>query len=290
MLIKSTKSVSFLTLAINFNFNPQEMRFSNHLKQRLLDNYGPYALVTGASSGIGKELAKKLAEAGFHVILNGRNKFALDNLALELEEEWGIVTDIVVADISSVESISRLIDSLGDLPIGLFVASAGFGTSGEFIKADMEQELKMLHVNNLALMMLTHHFARKFAENKRGGIILMSSIVGFQGVPNSSHYAATKSYVQSLGEGLYHELKPYKVDVLAAAPGPVNSGFAAVANMKMGNALTPEDISVPILKALGKKSTVFPGTLTKILILGLRTVPRWGKIRIMKKVMGGMTS
>ena len=265
------------------------MKFSNHTKQRLLDNYGPWALVTGASSGIGKELSRKLAEAGFNLILNGRNQFALDNLSLELEDQWGIVTDIVAADISSVESITQLIDTLGDLPIGLFVASAGFGTSGEYIKADLEEEIKMLQVNNLALMMLTHHFARKFAENKRGGIILMTSIVGFQGVPNSAHYSATKAYVQSLGEGLYHELKPYKVDVLAAAPGPVNSGFAKVANMQMGNALTPEDVAVPILKALGKKSTVFPGTLTKVLILGLRMVPRWGKIRIMKMVMGGMT-
>ncbi len=117
----------------------------------------------------------------------------------------------------------------------------------------------------------------------------MSSIVGFQGTPNAANYGATKAYVQSLGEGLYHELKPYGVDVLAAAPGPVNSGFAEVANMQMGSALEPSQVGLPILKALGKKSTVFPGGLTKLLMFGLRMVPRWGKIQIMKGVMGGMT-
>lgn len=265
------------------------MRFSNHLKQKLLDKYGPWALVTGASSGIGKELSKCLAEAGFNLVLHGRNTQALNHLSPELEDQWGIVTDIIIADVSSTSSVIGLIESLGDLPIGLFVASAGFGTSGTFVQGDIETEIQMLQVNNLALMMLTHHFARRFAQKGGGGIVLMSSIVGFQGVPNAAHYSATKAYVQSLGEGLYHELKPYGVDVLAAAPGPVASGFAHTANMQMANALRPKEVAVPILKALGRKSTVFPGRLTKILILGLRTVPRWGKIRIMKMVMGGMT-
>ncbi|MEL6917200.1 MAG: SDR family NAD(P)-dependent oxidoreductase [Bacteroidota bacterium] len=189
----------------------------------------------------------------------------------------------------SVEGVNSLTKVTDELPIGLFIASAGFGTSGLFVKGNLEAELEMARVNCLTLMMLSHYFGRKFAAQKKGGIILMSSIVGFQGVPNAAHYAATKAYVQSLAEGLYHELKPYGVDVLAAAPGPVNSGFAHRAKMQMGNALRPSDIAVPILRALGKKSTVFPGGLTKLLMLGLRTVPRWGKIQIMKMVMGGMT-
>jgi len=175
------------------------------------------------------------------------------------------------------------------MDIGLLVAAAGFGTSGEFLKGQLESEIQMLDVNCQAVLVLTHHFARLFAAQKRGGIILLSSMVGFQGVPFAAHYAATKAYVQSLGEALSLELKPHGVDVLAAAPGPVRSGFADHANMQMGKVLTPEDVGIPILKALGRRTTVLPGFLTKFLVGSLRTLPRWGKIRVMRAVMGGMT-
>jgi short-subunit dehydrogenase len=117
----------------------------------------------------------------------------------------------------------------------------------------------------------------------------MSSMVAFQGVPYSANYAATKAYVQSLAEALAEELKPYGVDVLAAAPGPVASGFGQRANIKMNMSLTPQQVGIPILKALGRKTTVLLGFLTKFLVYSLRTVPRWGKVKIMKLVMGGMT-
>jgi hypothetical protein len=147
----------------------------------------------------------------------------------------------------------------------------------------------MLRVNSEALLKLTHYYSQLFSRQKHGGIILLSSIVSFQGVPYAANYAASKAYVQSLGEALAIELKPYGVDVLAAAPAPVVSGFGDRANMEMGKALTPQQIGVPILKALGRRSTVLPGFLSKLLTYSLRTVPRWGKVRIMKIVMGGMT-
>ena len=147
----------------------------------------------------------------------------------------------------------------------------------------------MLAVNCGALFALTHHYSKTMARRKQGGIVLLSSMVGFQGVPNAAHYAATKAYVQSLGEALYYELKPHGVDVLAAAPGPVNTNFGERADLEMGKALSPADVAVPILKALGRRSTVLPGLLTKVLVGSLRTLPRWGKIRVMKMVMGGMT-
>jgi short-subunit dehydrogenase len=134
------------------------------------------------------------------------------------------------------------------------------------------------------LLALTHHFGREFAEQKRGGIILMSSMLAFQGTPYAANYAATKAYVQTPAEGIAIELKPQGVDVLAAAPGPVESGFSERANVKMAQ------VGVPILKALGRSTTVLPGLLTKILVYSLRTVPRWAKVRIMEKVMGGMTA
>ena len=107
-----------------------------------------------------------------------------------------------------------------DLDVGLLVAAAGFGTSGPFLDSDLTQELEMLDVNCRALLSQSLHFGRRFAERGRGGLILLASLVGFQGAPFSANYAATKAYVQSLAEALHVELALRGVDVLASAPGP----------------------------------------------------------------------
>ncbi|MEM6377378.1 MAG: SDR family NAD(P)-dependent oxidoreductase [Bacteroidota bacterium] len=258
-----------------------------------LNTYGSWALVTGASSGIGKALAEKVAESGLNLVLVGRknasSKNTVEAVAAFLEANYGVRTKIIYADLSGSKDVEHLLHEVERLDIGLFIASAGFGTSGELIKSSLSDELNMLDVNCKALLILTHHFAKSFAARGKGGIILLSSMVAFQGVPYAGHYAATKAYVQSLGEALAHELRPLNVDVLAAAPGPVSTGFESRANMKMGKTLKPEEISTEILMALGKKDTILPGWLTKVLVTGLRTVPRWGKVIIMKMVMGGMT-
>ena len=120
--------------------------------------------------------------------------------------------------------------------------------------------------------------------------MLLSSIVAFQGTPKSAHYAATKAYVQTLAEGLRAELKGSGVDVLAVAPGPVATGFAARANLKMANAMTPGVIAVESLKLLGRTTTARPGFLSKVLGYSLATTPRWGRVKIMNAVMSGMTA
>ena len=266
------------------------MSFSNKEKTRSSSKYGPWALITRASSGIGKELAIRLAEAGMHLVIIARNEDRLIQLSDELSEQFGVEVISITADLANEREVQQVIQRTQNLEIGLFIASAGFGTSGSFLTTSVHEEVNMLRVNIEALLTLTHHFSQRFAQQKRGGMILMSSMVGFQGVPFAANYAASKAYVQSLAEALGEELKPLGVDVLAAAPGPVRSGFGQRANMKMDAALTPEQVALPILKALGRKRTVLPGLLTKVLVYSLRTVPRWGKVKIMEKVMGGMTS
>lgn len=266
------------------------MKLSSEEKLRLKTSYGPWALITGASSGIGLELAMQLAGSGLNIMLHGRRALALQKIAQELKEQYAIQTEIVSADLATDDGVQELLQGTEKKAIGLVVASAGFGTSGLFYKANLADEVNMLRVNCEATMLLVHHFSNQFIKQKRGGFILLSSMVGFQGVPFAAHYAATKAYVQSLGEALAVELKPYGVDVLTAAPGPVSSGFEARANMKMNMAMQPEQVAIPMLKALGRKSTVLPGFLTKFLVGSLRTVPRWAKVRIMQKVMGGMTA
>jgi len=265
------------------------MELSKSAKERLKRNYGPWALITGSSSGIGQELAEQIAASGLNVILHGRNIGRLEVLADELVMKHKIQTRIIASDVAKEEEVGAIFHKVEDLDVNLVVISAGFGTSGLFHQSSLEQEVSMLRVNCEALLRVAHHFSAKFAEKKKGGIVLLSSLVAFQGVPYAAHYAATKAYVQSFGEALAEELRPFGVDVLCAAPGPVASGFGERAEMKMGMVLTPQQIGIPILEALGKKTTVLPGFLTKFLVGSLRTVPRSFKVKIMKKIMGGMT-
>lgn len=265
------------------------MQLSNNEKQRLKTKYGEWAIITGASSGIGLEIATQLATAGFNLVINSRHLNKLQEVEKQLKAISNIEIKIVASDVSELGGIDKIIQSTQGLNVGLVVASAGYGTSGNFVDNSLHSEINMLRLNCEALLSLTHYYSQKFVLQKRGGIILMSSIVAFQGTPYSANYAATKAYVQTLAEGIAVELKPFGVDVLAAAPGPVESGFSQRANMKMSMSTTPSQIGVPILKALGRKTTVFPGILTKLLVYSLKIVPRWVKVKIMGKVMGNMT-
>ncbi|MEM9983511.1 MAG: SDR family oxidoreductase [Bacteroidota bacterium] len=265
------------------------MQLSNQEAKRLRARYGEWVLVTGASSGIGQELAKQFASTGFKVIITGRREAVLEELATQWFMQYQAEVVPLVGDLSSPEQVQALIEATRHLPIGIAVLNAGFGTSGPFLEADLETEQNMLALNCGAVLTLSHHFAARMSQVGKGSLVLMSSMVAFQGVPRAAHYAATKAYVQTLGEALALELKGKGVDVLCAAPGPVASGFSARADMQMGRTLSPEQVGVPIIRAIGRRSTTLPGFLTKFLVYNLRLLPRWTKVRIMGQVMGGFT-
>lgn len=258
-------------------------------RERLRRRYGPWAVVTGASDGIGRDMAVRLAEAGLSLVLVARRRDRLEALASELAARHGTAARVVAADLGTDEGVRAVEEGAAGLDVGLMVAAAGFGTAGSFLAADPAREADMLAVNCRAVLALSHHFGRRFAARGRGGMVLLGSVVGFQGVPHAAHYAATKAYVQSLAEGLHVELAPLGVDVLAAAPGPVNSGFAARAGMRMGAALDPSQVGQATLDALGRRTTVVPGLLSKVLTYSLATLPRFLRVRVMSRVMGGMT-
>jgi len=265
---------------------------STHLqsRERWRAKYGPWTLVTGASEGIGREMARRVAAAGLHLVLVARREEALHLLAAELTAEYGIETRVLVADLAREEGVAAVLTGSADLDVGLLIAAAGFGSSGRFIDASLPDELAMLDVNCRALLALTFHFGRRFADRGRGGLVLMSSVVAFQGVPKAAHYAATKAYVQTLAEALHVELAPLGVDVVASAPGPVHSGFAARAGMRLGLALTPSDVAQATLDALGRRATVHPGWLSKLLAYSLAPLPRSARVRVMGRVMAGIAA
>jgi short-subunit dehydrogenase len=258
-------------------------------QERFLGRYGPWAVVTGASSGIGREIARGLAAAGMNLVLVARRRDVLERLASDIGVHREGKIRVIAADLASRSALETVEEATQDLDVGLLVAAAGFGTSGPFLNSSLEEELEMLDVNCRAPLRMALHFGRRFARRGRGGIVLMSSIVGFQGTPNAAHYAATKAYVQTLAEALHVELAPVGVDVLASAPGPTDSGFAARARMQMGVALEPEDVARSTLRSLGHTSTVLPGALSKLLAYSLVPLPQWARVRIMGRVMSSMT-
>jgi len=266
------------------------MKIDKRTIQRLKMTYGDWALVTGASSGIGKELAYLLAASGFKLVITGRNEKLLHVLGTECFDKFGVETIPIPGDLSNRNEVETLLSETAHLPIGIAILNAGFGSSGNLVEADIEREMDMIDLNCKSVLQMSHYFANKMIiESRRGAIVLLSSIVAFQGVPKAANYAASKAYVQSLAEGLAKELKPAGIDVMSAAPGPVKTGFSERADMKMGTALSPKQVAVPIIKAIGRRSSVFPGFLTKLLAYNLRLLPRWGKIRVMEKVMAGFT-
>jgi uncharacterized protein len=259
-------------------------------QERLKAKYGPWAVVTGASSGIGREIALQLAASGLNVVLVARSLDVLEHLAADLRARYGVQAQVLTTDFALEAAVDTVLSATHGLDVGLLVAAAGFGTSGLFLDASLDQELEMLNVNCRALLALSWHFGRRFAARRQGGLVLMSSLLGFQGTPYAAHYAATKAYVQSLAEALHEELAPLGVDVLASAPGPTNSGFAARADMQMGMALNPAEVAESTLEALGHGSTVLPGFLSKLLTYSLAPLPRWARVQIMGRVMASMTT
>lgn len=265
---------------------------SDARNSRLVRVYGPWALVPGASDGIGRACAAALAAAGFNLILVARREAVLAALADELSRRHAIACCVVAADLGEAAGVANVAAAAAAQDVGLAVLAAGFGTSGNFIESDISAELAMIDVNCRAVTALSHALARQMRTRRAGrrsGLMLFSSLVGFQGVPRAANYAATKGFVQVLAEGLRLELAVHGIDVLAVAPGPINSGFAARAGMTMGLAQTPDVVANGALAALGRTGTVRPGWLSKGLEAALAPLPRRARSRIMQQVMAGMT-
>jgi short-subunit dehydrogenase len=238
-------------------------------KSTFLKKYGTWAIVTGATDGLGKQFAMQLASIGFNLVVVARRKNLLDGLSKELNASYKVDCISIDLDLSTNDAVTALYEKTSHLDIGLIVAAAGFGTSTNLIDADIKVEKQLIDLNCRSLMEMSHIYGKKFATQKKGGMILISSLLGFHGAFGTANYAASKAYVQALGEALYFELRKYNVDVLTVAPGPINTGFAAAAGMEFSMALKPENVAKQSLAALGKKITLLPGFLTKFLYLSL---------------------
>ncbi len=260
------------------------------MKREYVESYGPWALVTGASSGIGKAFAYELARQGLNLILVARTRATLEAIALDLHSAYAVKTTTIDADLGDEAGVETVLKRMKDHEIGLYIGAAGFGSSGQFVDLAVAEEAEMIQVNCSAAVEISHAVANQMRERGRGGIVLFASLLGWQGVPLSATYSATKAFIQSFAEAIRVELKESNIDVLSVAPGPVLTGFDRRASMKYGRGVTPEQVASESLRALGKKTTVVPGSLSKILTYSLFTAPRSLRIQIMRQITVGLSN
>lgn len=252
--------------------------------------YGRLALVTGASDGIGRETALALAERGFDLALVARDAARLRTLAETVGSRFSVEARIIAADLATDDGQAAVLDLIASTRPGIAVLAAGFGSAGDFADLDPDEEAAMLTVNCGAVLRQTHALIQGMRTRGAGQIVLFGSLVGFQGCARSANYAATKAYVQTLAEGLAVELAPHGIKVLSVAPGPVASGFARRAGMRMSATSSSREVARGIIRALGSSGTIRPGFLSKVLGLSLATAPRVLRVKIMSGIMTGMAS
>ena len=158
-----------------------------------LHDYGPWGFVTGGTEGMGRAIAVELGRAGFNLVLVARRTEALENVANSLTDQFRVETVCLAEDLADPTAVGRIAERTEHLNIGLAVMAAGFGSVGEFVDSDLDTELDMIVVNVSAVTALAHVFARRLVARGRGGMVLFSSIVGWQGTPLQANYAATKA-------------------------------------------------------------------------------------------------
>jgi len=252
--------------------------------RNLKKNYDGWALVTGASSGIGKEFVYKLAEQGFNIVLVARSDSELQRISQELMIKYEIRTRVVLADLAKLGSVQAIYDAVVDLDIGLLIPAAGVDEMGLFLEKDYASLQSMMRLNIHAPTELVHMFGKKMEQKKSSGIILVASLFAYQGIPHFATYAATKAYILTLGEALTVEMGKKGIDVLTLSPGLTATPFAA--GLKLNAKLLPMIPQKPStvakigLRNIGKKATVVSGFINKFYAWENRLIPRSWPVKL----------
>lgn len=226
--------------------------------------FGPWALITGASSGIGLEFARQLAVAGLNLILVARRQNLLEEIGKDLVDKYGIRYKAVDADLSKESSIDKIVEATKDLEIGLLISNAGTGRVGRFFSFDVAEHKYIVHLNAVSHLSLTHHFGGEMAKRRRGGVLLTGAMGASDGVPYMSNEAGTKGYIQSLGQSLHTEFKEFGLHLTVLVTTPTETPvFYKLGFTKSNTPVQPISVEQCVresLIALGRnKMTVVPG-------------------------------
>ncbi|MFV2011011.1 MULTISPECIES: SDR family NAD(P)-dependent oxidoreductase [unclassified Micromonospora] len=251
-------------------------------------SYGPWALITGASSGIGEAFAEYLAAAGLHLVLAARSTDRLEILATALTRAHGISCRVVTVDFGRTEAAVELVDATADLDVGLLVSNAGTGQPGPLLDQDLGDLHRRLTVNATTHLDLTHAFGRRFVARGRGGIILVSSLGAVHGLPNMAHESAAKAYVLNLGEALHHELAAAGVAVTVLLPGNVDTPIIdALGIDRAAMPIRPQPVQNAVRESVAAflrgRPTHIPGRSMRIMT---RLLPRTRSIRLNGRMLG----
>ena len=243
---------------------------------------GKWALVTGASSGLGVDFARELAERGCSVILTARRKDRLEDLAGELRETHGVEVEVISVDLGLRSGPESLFQAIAErnLEVSILVNNAGFGVFGDYLEIPLERETAMLDLDIVALVRLTRLFAGPMVERGWGRILQVASVAAFQATPGYAAYAAAKAFVLLFGEAVHHELKGTGVTCTVVSPGVTATEFLDVAGQKptwyqrrvmMESA---EVARIGIRAMLKGRSSVVAGRLNAIAAWSIRLTPR----------------
>ncbi|BAZ67510.1 MAG: SDR family oxidoreductase [Pelatocladus maniniholoensis HA4357-MV3] len=251
------------------------------------------ALITGASGGIGKAFAEELAARNHNLVLVARSENKLNELAKQLYQKCQVQVDVIAKDLTEIGATNSVFEFTKQkgLTIDLLINNAGFGDYGDFAETDEERQIKMLQLNILALVDLTHKYLPLMRERRSGSIINVSSIAAFQPIPYLSVYSASKAFVRNFSEALWAENRQYGVRVLVSCPGPTETNFftqakfpPALAN-KTNQISTPEEVVKETLKALEREDStvVIGGFSTHFITKVAGLVPRETLLNLLEK-------
>jgi uncharacterized protein len=247
------------------------------------ERYGPWALVAGASAGLGEAFARALAARGVHLLLLARRQEALLALATDIRAKYGVDVRTEAVDLGRADVLERATRLAEGTEVGLLVYNAAYSVIGNFLEHPLEEQLRVIDVNCRAPLALAHHFGRAMAARRRGGVVLMTSLAGSQGGPLLASYAASKAFNLVLAEGLWAELRPLGVDVVACRAGATRTpGYASSQPKKSIRLMEAAPVVEQTLHALGRTSSLVPGLLNRLAaFLLVRLFPRRTAILIM---------
>jgi uncharacterized protein len=252
---------------------------------------GKWALVTGASAGIGLALAEQLAAGGAHLVLTARRTERLQKLAADLSAKHGIKAEVFAADLVRPEAPAEILAFTKGkrIEIELLVNNAGFGAFGYIHEIPETSLLEMVQVNCTTVVELTRLYVPAMVARRQGDVLIVASVAGFQAVPFNSVYAATKAFDLIFAEGIAEELRRFGVRVCALCPGSTNTEFQAVAKQPdraFRGAETAEKVARVGLEGLAQgKSCVISGTRNRIMMESERLAPRRFVVRMAAKMM-----